>query len=308
MPPGCTLDVRTPRDELAKAAAEVGIAVDGGLGAGQDAARDLREDDRSRAVGPGVRHATIRPRSRRWPGAHRDGPELVERYEPVVAGRELGNGFSELIDPDDQRARFEEQAAKATRPATRRSPVRSTRSTPGARVRAAPDFGLRARGRPAGDAPGRCGQHPRGHRLPDAAARSGLTAAGQGTVPGARGRFGGSLTLFRLSLRFRAFPEILHDESLTSGAQPGWCRRVAGECAVCTESKEDIMFRKIIAGTAVAGALTFGAAGIAGAATPTTPTGVDTRPPCAPSSRALQAKVQARRGQGQRLGAQGPGP
>ena len=43
---------------------------------------------------------------------HRDGPDLVERYEPVVAGRELGNGFSELIDPDDQRARFIEQAAR----------------------------------------------------------------------------------------------------------------------------------------------------------------------------------------------------
>ena len=35
------------------------------------------------------------------------------------------------------------------------------------------------------------------------------------------------------------------------------------------------MFRKIIAGTAIAGALTFGAAGIAGASTPTTPTRVE---------------------------------
>jgi lysyl-tRNA synthetase class 2 len=42
--------------------------------------------------------------------AHRSEPGLVERFEAFCFGMEIANAFTELNDPDEQRARFEAQA------------------------------------------------------------------------------------------------------------------------------------------------------------------------------------------------------
>lgn len=38
-----------------------------------------------------------------------ENPELTERFQPIIGGSELGNGYSELNDPDEQEERFLEQ-------------------------------------------------------------------------------------------------------------------------------------------------------------------------------------------------------
>jgi lysyl-tRNA synthetase class 2 len=49
----------------------------------------------------------VSPLSRR----NEDDPDFADRFELIVAGREIANGFSELNDPEDQAERFRAQVA-----------------------------------------------------------------------------------------------------------------------------------------------------------------------------------------------------
>jgi lysyl-tRNA synthetase class 2 len=100
------------RERLVVEAARRGVEIEPEAGAGKilDALFGaLVETD---LVGPVfvVDHpAALSPLAKR----HADDPRLVERFEAYLFGKEWGNAFSELNDPRDQRARFEEQAAAA---------------------------------------------------------------------------------------------------------------------------------------------------------------------------------------------------
>jgi lysyl-tRNA synthetase class 2 len=106
---GLRLDVRQPIEELAAIATEHGVEVDPSWGPGKLILEIYEKTTESALWGPVFvtdYPQEVSPLARE----HRELPGLVERFEPIVAGRELGNAFSELVDPDEQRRRFEHQA------------------------------------------------------------------------------------------------------------------------------------------------------------------------------------------------------
>ena len=106
---GVRVDHRMDLDELRRIAEEHGVEVDPAFGPGKLVLEIYEKTTEAQLWGPVFAMdypKEVSPLAR----DHREVPGLVERFEPIVAGREVGNAFSELVDPDEQRARFEDQA------------------------------------------------------------------------------------------------------------------------------------------------------------------------------------------------------
>jgi lysyl-tRNA synthetase, class II len=106
---GVRVDVRMPVEQLAAIATAHGVEVDEGWGPGKLVLEIYEKTTEAGLWGPVFvldYPKEVSPLAR----DHREVPETVERFEALVAGRELANAFSELIDPDEQRRRFEAQA------------------------------------------------------------------------------------------------------------------------------------------------------------------------------------------------------
>lgn len=96
-------------EELGDICEERGIAVDDAWGKGKlinELFEKLVEYDLTGPAFVTEYPLETSPLARRKPGE----PELTERFELIVTGREIANAFGELIDPDDQRERFMSQA------------------------------------------------------------------------------------------------------------------------------------------------------------------------------------------------------
>jgi lysyl-tRNA synthetase, class II len=99
-------------DELRAAAKGMGIAVDDTMGKGKLIDEIFGEKCEGNYIQPTF--ITDYPKEMSpLCKEHRENPELTERFELMVCGKEIANAYSELNDPIDQRARFEEQVKLA---------------------------------------------------------------------------------------------------------------------------------------------------------------------------------------------------
>jgi len=101
-------------DELRAAAIEMGIEVDNTMGKGKLIDEMFGEKCEGNYIQPTF--ITDYPKEMSpLCKEHRDNPELTERFELMICGKEVANAYSELNDPIDQRERFEAQLKLAER-------------------------------------------------------------------------------------------------------------------------------------------------------------------------------------------------
>ena len=101
-------------DEIRAAALDMGIEVDDTMGKGKLIDEIFGEKCEGNYIQPTF--ITDYPKEMSpLCKEHRDNPELTERFELMVCGKEIANAYSELNDPIDQRERFEAQLKLADR-------------------------------------------------------------------------------------------------------------------------------------------------------------------------------------------------
>jgi len=107
---GCPVSVRTPIDELRALCRDHEVPTERSWRAGKlltELYEKLVEHTLMEPTFVTMYPVETSPLARR----NDADPQLTDRFELIITGRELANGFSELIDPIDQRMRFEAQAA-----------------------------------------------------------------------------------------------------------------------------------------------------------------------------------------------------
>ena len=101
-------------EELRTAALDMGIEVDESMGKGKLIDEIFGEKCEGNYIQP--TYITDYPKEMSpLCKEHRSNPDLTERFELMVCGKEIANAYSELNDPIDQRQRFEAQLTLADR-------------------------------------------------------------------------------------------------------------------------------------------------------------------------------------------------
>ena len=110
---GISADDLDDPDRIRRAARERGIALGDEAGSGKALVELFEHEAEPRLIDPTfiTRYPIeVSPLSRRSD----DDPDVADRFELFIGGREIANGFSELNDPDDQAERFRHQARQRT--------------------------------------------------------------------------------------------------------------------------------------------------------------------------------------------------